>query len=162
MHSFDFEARHYTQVYTLCAGFEILSLQIEGKVVYFVLGKDGFLNFGFGLLGGVVDFFGSIIAAASLNGKLLLAGEGDFDGVIASVHLLILRREAKHVRNFGSSAGNLHAGVEVVAVVEEGTAGAIGKIGEYELLFELSADAVGSFVAGGLDRVGIGLRDVAH
>jgi len=103
-----------------------LRLHIDGQVVDFVLRKERFLNFFLGGLNGIGNGAGREVAVARLHAEFLFASEGNLEVVIRAIDFEVLGGEAQQVGDGGGGDGFAQAFIDVIAIVEEGTAGAIG------------------------------------
>src|ERR1700693_5192109 len=124
----------------------------------FVLGKNGFADFLLGRFYGIRDLFGGVVAVAGLNGIFLFVGQRNFEGVEAAVVFDSLRGKSQNVGKRRGGDGLAHAFVEVITIVKESAAGAVGQFFEDLVLGLLGGQAVGGADAGGewraLRRIG--------
>src|SRR5579863_7223143 len=108
------------------AGFEKLRVQVHREIVQFLLREHGIFDFLFGLLLGAGEGLGRVIAAARLQRQLLRILQLDLQGVKAAIELKILRNERENVGILGGLGHTPEAFFEIVAVVKENAAGAVG------------------------------------
>src|SRR5450631_524842 len=93
VNSLHIDARQHRQPRLRLIGLKKLRLQVDRYIVNFFLRKNRLLDFLLGGLRGILDRPWRVVAAARLNGELLLAGQRYFQDVVVTVHFQILRRE---------------------------------------------------------------------
>ena len=108
------------------ASFEELRLAIEGQVLQLFLGINRLPNLFLSQCFQVHVPAGSKVSTASLQIPFLFACQRDLQMVVFPVEFQVLRRETQNIRNFRFLRGLQESLVNIVAIVEEGSASAIG------------------------------------
>src|SRR5580692_9096410 len=105
--------------------FEKLRVQVDWKIVQFLLGVHCIYNFLLGLLVRIGEVLRRVIAAAGLQHQLLWVLEGHLQSVKSDVELEVLRNECQHIGILCRLSHTAETFIEIVAVMEKDTTGAV-------------------------------------